>query len=146
MSTFLKAPCLSCNVWISWIPLLVKKSVTKNEHDPVQALPAVGRLWPRLTKFLFRLLAQGLCPPGTFNMQFLSSLRYFPCVMKKSKKDMLSSSFGLKWPGVNILAFLVSNSAQISIFGLKYLRDPPHLTLHHKAQGAPSPTTGSPLW
>ena len=33
------------------------------------------------------------------------------------------NSFGLKWFGVNFHNFKFSNSAQILIFGLKYLRD-----------------------
>ena len=36
-----------------------------------------------------------------------------------------SNSFGLKWPVVNFHTFGGSNKAQISIFGVKYLRDPP---------------------
>ena len=63
-----------------------------------------------------------------------------------------SHSYGLKWPSVNFLSFWGSNSTQISIFEVKYLRDPtmtpqherrtPHLTPQH--EGEPPPREAPP--
>ena len=64
-----------------------------------------------------------------------------------------SHSYGLKWPWVNFLSFWGSNSTQILIFEVKYLRDPtmtpqherrtPHLT--HQHEGEPPPREAAPL-
>ena len=40
------------------------------------------------------------------------------------KRFFQSNFFGLKWPVVNFHTFGGSNKAQISIFGVKYSRDP----------------------
>ena len=43
-----------------------------------------------------------------------------------------SHSYGLKWPWVNFLSFWGSNSTQISIFEVKYLRDPTMTPQHER--------------
>ena len=49
---------------------------------------------------------------------------------KNRKVLFCFNCFGLKWLGVNCLAFLGSNSTQTSIFGVKYQRDPTTRDIH----------------
>ena len=54
-----------------------------------------------------------------------------------------SNSFGLRWPGVNNHVFGGSNSAHISVFGVKYLRDLPPQGTHASWWGQASLFVGS---
>ena len=49
---------------------------------------------------------------------------HIPTILLKGLSFFQSNSFDLKWPVVNFHTFGGSNKAQISIFGVKYLRDP----------------------
>ena len=51
-------------------------------------------------------------------------------VPQKIRYFFESNSYGLKWPWVNFVAFLGSNSTQISIFEVKYLRNPTRTPNH----------------
>ena len=79
---------------------------------------------------------------ATLVTSWTEDLRRSPWVYRWNERErsaenrfFFQSNFGLKWLGVNFHAFVGSNSAQILIFAVKYLREPttrgasPHLTL-----------------